>query len=611
MKRTTSPPQYLLTVSLLLALLLFLPTVQAEEWCFQETANETVTCNQISAGWYTTTGTWDTLKPISYLYDEDYTTWQRTTPTPSSSSFYIYYPHSKDLSNLTQWQVKDGGDGLFNITIPNYCSYSNTLQLWINVTDQGVPGENTSYSCFDGSSWQELHNSFDLVTGGQFYEEAMYFNYFGANLTFTGATSGLDYTDDIYCTFNSITLDTGTGEISLLDKDTTNTISCTAGTGFQASNFNITTTNITQEAFTLQVPEYVLNISLDDNTTGDITWVTTIPGGIRNWTDSSVIYATNELCSGTACYATVEFNYDNYGKQIYEFYNDFSSDHVTTLHVIDNMNNFMYLQAVGLSNDPLNDVKIQAFLLDEGTGSQNYTQIGQRYTEDDGMTTFYTRSDDYIMITATKAGYQTAIHGLPANEFNNLTAATPYKIEMLPSSSYTIGDGVAYVSHNTIDNTTETIEILMNTDDEYFEYSTSYNPTRTRVSSNALDIAHDILEKDTDYTDAAFTIYLYNTEGVNIYNHSIYYNNVEKRDVFSNLPTVDAKYTVPFILIILITLSIIIGASINKQESTAGMHTFFIGSMALIFIAPQLWGAALVGCIYYVLTYLYNTQETR
>lgn len=181
---------------------------QSEEYCYQESANESTACGGVSSGTYSHNGLWDN---VSKLWDGDWGLWSYAIDAIAGSPYpklNITYTKPQTATNNSLWQVKDN-KGLTltpdNLSIPSACWDYNATHLFFQVASKSTMDWHCSWSCYNGTAWQVVRiRSGDTTNRARCYEEAMYWdipigtaigvsNGSVANVTWSGLTAHTTY----------------------------------------------------------------------------------------------------------------------------------------------------------------------------------------------------------------------------------------------------------------------------------------------------------------------------------------------------------------------------------------------------------------------------------
>lgn len=141
-------------------------------YCYQETANVSNGCGDLSTGGYSNVCS----NPDNYCiraYDGNYATHHQDT---DSIDDFMYFNYTKpaNVLNTSLWQTKDS-DGTRNSTIPIVCFNQSILQL--RAFADVDPGDGY-WGCYNGTGYT------NIFTGGTWiYEEAMFWAMYPENIT--------------------------------------------------------------------------------------------------------------------------------------------------------------------------------------------------------------------------------------------------------------------------------------------------------------------------------------------------------------------------------------------------------------------------------------------
>ncbi|MFU1780286.1 hypothetical protein ACM16X_02770 [Haloarcula japonica] len=155
-----------------------LGNVAGEEYCYQETANESTAkdgdCSLDYSGKYSFDKKWINK---SATYDGDLGTFGAYNSTGDSYAYmYINYSKPDRLNGPAIWTYKVESDGLYNKTLPSECwnTYESKISLRVySYLNRGSLSDYVEYECDTGSGWNYL----SAYSGTKkVYDEGVYWN---------------------------------------------------------------------------------------------------------------------------------------------------------------------------------------------------------------------------------------------------------------------------------------------------------------------------------------------------------------------------------------------------------------------------------------------------
>ena len=178
---------------------------RVENWCYQESANESTACGGLNTGTYVNTSGWGA--GVVNVTDGDWS----TAGYGSILGDYLYINYSKPAGSTSNslWQVKRAVGAAYNLSLSAGCWNQNPLQL--RVYDNSADAGSWSFSCFDGVGWSVLSSG---VTKGV-AEEAMWWSIADGNTsnnTDTVITANTTLSDGHYNWYINCTVDGRTNQ---------------------------------------------------------------------------------------------------------------------------------------------------------------------------------------------------------------------------------------------------------------------------------------------------------------------------------------------------------------------------------------------------------------
>ena len=303
----------------------------------------------------------------------------------------------------------------------------------------------------------------------------------------------------------------------------------------------------------------------------------------------------------------------------YEYINDGTGKITEHIHVMLNneTNTWGYFEVVDYhSARPITNAKVRMYIANPtiyGT-QQNYTLIGQRLTDNNGITNFRFTDNMAIKMVVTADDYRAETKILHAEDIETFTKEDPLSIRLTAS---TLGSSEYYVSIET-DITDKTQDI----------YGKVYKPssTSTGLSYNtqwgidnglsAITMTEGLYDEypfmltaGQHYSTTAqgnIVLYIYDQEVV-MDTITLLHDNATKYDVIE-VPTNVTGEELNIILIIAVIL-IAGGIGFAIKTSTAGFTSYMVGLILVGFISTELLWLTAISLIYYGLKYVYKMIE--
>lgn len=331
------------------------------------------------------------------------------------------------------------------------------------------------------------------------------------------------------------------------------------------------------------------------------------------FTNTSFIQIQQDLEKGNI---NIKFNMNTTDNsdwvQYYEYYNNQTTVIEEDLDVLYFTNptslKLIYFKITDNQNRPIEDATIYATHAIPSV-FENYTMMGRRLTESDGITSFYFDERSSVRLLITANGYEPTIVSLYPTDVSpeHDTVDTASRISLSKSTgSSNIG---AWINAPTrFWDRTENIIIGMTAPDwNTIKYQTSYSldignsqqeVLRTGIFGNQYYFTlQPGIDFSTSGTDDIVIIMEY--DGINRHNITIEY--FEKQSLFDFADvTISDDYIVIIGVMALIAISGAIGYWINS--TTAGVTTFLFGGIILALIDSSFIWLGIINALWFILT---------
>lgn len=533
-------------------------------------------------------------------------------------TFYTYTPESNCTFNNTNYKV---GENITIQCIDNYWGSLNETTLFIyNLDDSTISNVTNSIRWFNGSH-NITHINYTIQTSD--FQDTLNFSvllnttynqHYSTNITkewiegeitinfrnYLGNTpTGINSTIQGFGTYtdnpriiNSTSLFTQTNKTNYLDINWndlnyyTTTNSTTLTVYENTTEYNIT---LNQNKLYLEFSEPVYGRWYEKNNTG----------GSQMFGDTELIIIQQSIQIGEV---TVDFNVIEENEsfsQKYQYYNDYTTNILESLYVINNSNNLSrcYLKIVGEDNLKLDQASVTIYMsLNNGTEYETWKLIGRGLT-DEGMMDFYIEEGETANIYIEKTNYNSK-QALITYEQCDETTDLYRKTITLTTGSLDINRLVDYTIPYTYNENTTNISIFsygqnineIKISTNYMESLEMNNITLTLSEKGGDNFYNSVIEKGTHYLGEGETISIkVYKDGVLSETILVYYYEAK---VISTWTTAmrESKSLGVMLFIFGVGLSTYLGTKMKSETGGLGKEIYYtyliIGGMLNTYLLP-------------------------
>lgn len=523
--------------------------------------------------------------------------------------------YTEDFDVPTQLQTTS-----MNLTIWWYmystCSGTHTAQLYIdNITINAKGDETTNFTIEQNNTLKVTINTTDYITNiSQHITNA------NSTLNITGLyTNRLLFIDNVYGLYRNVTFyyngtkhtnqpyniiikDKGTQIYNIYANNTEQPLA------YSERIFNITNQTKTTQQFTITPSQLLLQFE-KKNVSTITEGVVIDQGGLRTraFNDTNIVIVRADLSLGKV---TVLFNYDiNNWTQYYEFINTGLFYVAEELELVANDDVSVFLRIEDYLQQPIQYATVRISMVNTSTLTNNTIGlIGQRVTNEEGETFFFTEQTSYVFIQVDKGGYQTKIISFPAQD-TSYSETNPYIIRLVETD--TINNTRTWGSCQAMffDRNEEVYCALGVYPGNSLTINTQYNNTQKTLNmSSAGWVIHELLP-NADFNNASIEdiiIHLY-VNGVYDSNRTIEYFAHNVTTIFDpdvmNLQ--QGNFLNIVILVALLILAFITTQLFNNVD--IGFTVFGVGSIVATSLSGIYWVPSVIIGVYFLIRYLSKT----
>lgn len=318
--------------------------------------------------------------------------------------------------------------------------------------------------------------------------------------------------------------------------------------------------------------------------------------------NSTILIVQQNLTEGYVQVGLNNINTTTNYTQFYEYINNFETNIDEDIELIQKADWYTVFQIVDYSNSPIKDVSIRCSYAYRRTLDVYYDKllIGQRLTNDNGMTEFWGDTGSTLICTFTKDEYESEsimilVGETNYDEDNPLTIWLKYN-----TSSMRLGTWVT--SQMTFTNETGIPIKIFSPLADLVQYTTSYRLANGLVSLVDITSTGDILDRysrnltlGTDYTTETFYLYVY-VDGDIVRNLTIEYDNETKFEILPVTHLNETEERAGLVLLIIMFTLIPVGMF---KSTNAGMIGFIAGT-----IVASMWNIVFIWALLPLLLYI-------
>lgn len=440
--------------------------------------------------------------------------------------------------------------------------------------------------------------------------------------------SGVDYLGNLLnqmrTQFVNITTNYTTNPIQTLLSDflnmTTKTYNMTV-IAYDPSNLNLnlTTTilfNETNKAInlTFEPTLLIMNFTVNGKLNETEGYLVDINYGVTNFTNETVFYYQANLSEDII---RVRFNYiaeswTNH-TQYFEYINDYTPIKAQFELLQDGDWSF-YVQVLTESGTPIENAQVNAQWASLGWANlgiwKQWHTLGQRLTDGEGKTFFFTDKDTEQKLTIYKEGYDLKFITLPSSDYT-YTEDNPLKIYLTESTGISDGNVWLYVTPY-VYNLTETIKgTIVAPRRDKVEFTTDYRIDGSLSTYDITEECDNFMQcnfqlqsgKDFDNTGGNISLIIYIDDEL-WKNQTIEFRDRPRNHILTIPTNIEDKYLVPIIGILLFLISA--GIPFLLSSPTAGITTFYILGIISVLISTQYIWVSLICLIKFALTTMHK-----
>lgn len=325
----------------------------------------------------------------------------------------------------------------------------------------------------------------------------------------------------------------------------------------------------------------------------------------KGFNNSYIIYIQSNLTEGLV---QVKFNTINNWTQYYEYINDQETYINESIEIINTSNElwYGYFEVLDYSNSPIDDVVIRAeYTIAEVNQNKTAKLLGQRLTDDEGITFFIAEKLSQVRFSFIKEGYDIVeeVYSFGDEEFDRTNPRTIY---LQQSSSGVTENAWVYLPREITDRTKNIYGALVAKGRTAATVQTNYRNSQEQGPKNVYDATayngryYFTLYPNIDYNgsgtdDISVWIYLNGQLWKNI---TILYYDTTPQEVFPDNDSL--KNGTAAVIQVIGLLAFIIILNLLFQESRAGFHGYMGGCLILAVINPTYFAwLALTSGVYY------------
>lgn len=335
-------------------------------------------------------------------------------------------------------------------------------------------------------------------------------------------------------------------------------------------------------------------------------FVTDSTNKVWGFNDTSILIVREDLAEGKI---RVEFNNLYNWTQYFEYINNGTAIIDEDIEIINASTNldYKYLKVIDYTNSPVSNAIIRAtYTIPEINQTKTANLLGQRLTNEQGLTFFVAEQNAEVLFTVYKEGYEPVEVGISFGD-EEYTKDSPLIIRIKQDSNTVKANAWLYLPIKFTDRTQDIHGRMKAIDYDTVELTTNYRlsqglPLKDVTNSITwIDSHYFTLEAGTDFATTGndnITVYIYlNSEYWG--QATIRYQSDEPEEELFNESVLQGQDSALIEILGLLVLVAVMG--LIFKDVRVGFHTFMVGLMVLTAINPTIFfWLGFISLLYYL-----------